>query len=139
MLQTEQNPSFEIQKKAKFSTCAYSKCGKYIAAGCENGEITIWDINANKIVREERSGDVEAQCITAIDWNPSNNGEIAYTDNSGQFGLVENIFESDEYFLDEEAEAPVNDDVDFGDSKPIVFYLYLLCVIIYGFAILIDS
>lgn len=82
-------------------------------------------------MREERRGDVEAQCITAIDWNPSNNGEIAYTDNSGQFGLVENIFESDENFLDDEAEAPVNDDVDFGDSKIIIFffYPYLLCVI----------
>lgn len=139
MLQIKRNPSFLIQNKAKYSTCAYSKCGKYIAAGCENGEITIWDINANTIVRENRSGDVEAQTITSIDWNPSNNGEIAYTDNSGQFGLVENIFENDDNFLDDEAEAPVNDDVDFGDSKLIIFYLYLIRVIIYNFAILIDS
>lgn len=120
----------KIQKKTKYSTCAYSKCGKYIAGGCENGEITIWDINANKIVREERNGgDVEAQCITSIDWNPNHNGEIAYTDNSGQFGLIENIFESDENFLDDETEAPVNNDIDFGDSKTIIFLFTFICFV----------
>lgn len=91
-------------------------------------------------MREERSGDVEAQCITAIDWNPSNNGEIAYTDSSGQFGLVENIFKSDENFLDDEAEAQVNDDVDFGDSEIFIsLSLFALRDRIYEFVTLIDS
>lgn len=105
--------------------CSYSKCGKYIGAGGENGEITIWDIEANKIIREmEKSTETEAQCITAIDWSPKHNGEFAYTDKTGQFGLVENIFGSDDNILDRDNEIEeLNDDINFGDSEySILFY-----------------
>lgn len=108
--------------RSKYSVCSYSKCGKYIAAGSENGEFSIWDIDANKLIHEDKSGDNEAQCITAIDWNPSSNGEFAYTDNTGQFGLIESITGGDEddeeeNILEREAENRMDDDIDFDGSK----------------------
>lgn len=106
-------------KSAKYTVCSYSTCGKYIAAGKENGGVTVWNIGTGGILRErKRSNETDAQCITSIDWNPKQNGELAYTDNSGQFGLVENIIETDEHNLDDECdEVEENDNIDFGDSK----------------------
>lgn len=108
-----------FQNKSKYTVCAYSKCGKYIAAGGENGEITIWDIGSGSIIRErKKTNETDAQSITSIDWHPTNSGELAYTDNTGQFGLIENILDADENGLDgENGMAEVNDDIDFGDSK----------------------
>lgn len=115
------------QNGSKYSVCSYSKCGKYIAAGNENGDFSVWDIDTNKLIQEEKSGDNDAQCITAIDWNPNNNGEFAYTDNTGQFGLIENIVDANDEddgndILDREAENGVEDDVDFGERKNFLFF-----------------
>lgn len=96
--------------------CSYSKCGKFIAAGGEKGEFSIWDIDANKLIDEDKSGEADAQCITAIDWNPKADSlEFAYTDNSGQFGLIENICDSDENVVDRDYELAVDGDVNYGD------------------------
>lgn len=110
--------------------CSYSKCGKYIAAGSENGEFSIWDIDANKLINEDKSGESEAQCITAIDWNPNADSlEFAYTDNTGQFGLIENISESDENIIDRDDELAADDVINFGDSMSFLsfsFFFYYL-------------
>lgn len=119
---------YHNQIKSNYSVCSYSKCGKYIAAGAENGEFTVWDIDTNKIIEEDKFGDNEAQCITAIDWNPNNNGEFAYTDNTGQFGLIENIADNDENILERaELANEMDEDVDFGDSEFIneILFFYL--------------
>lgn len=106
-----------FQINSNYSVCSYSRCGKYIAAGAENGNFSIWDIDANKLINENKSGDTEAQCITAIDWNPSKDVlEFAYTDNTGQFGLIENITEFDENVLYRDEELAETDDINFGDS-----------------------
>lgn len=108
--------------------CSYSKCGKYLAAGGENGEFSVWDIDANKIIEEDKFGDNEAQCITAIDWNPNNNGEFAYTDNTGQFGLIENITDNDENIVErDDLEDRMDEDIDFGDSE---YYIFEICVLL---------
>lgn len=107
--------------------CSYSKCGKYIAAGGEKGEFSIWDIDANKLINEDKSGETEAQCITAIDWNPNTDSmEFAYTDNTGQFGLIENISDSDENAIDRDDELAVEDDINFGD-RMYLFCFFLFC------------
>lgn len=110
------------QNNSKYSVCSYSKCGKYIAAGGENGEFSIWDIDTNKLIDEDRSGEAEAQCITAIDWKVDSM-EFAYTDNTGQFGLVENITDSDENVIDRDEELAVEDDINFGDRMCFLFIL----------------
>lgn len=89
-----------------------------MAAGKENGGINVWNIGTGAIIRErKKSNEADAQCIVSIDWNPKENGELAYTDNSGQFGLIENITESDENFPDNEEAVAEDDDIDFGDSR----------------------
>lgn len=104
--------------RSKYSVCSYSKCGKYIAAGGENGEFSVWDIDTNKIIQEEKAADSDAQCITSIDWNPNNMSEFAYTDNTGQFGLIENITDVDENILERDEDIGMDEDViQYGDSK----------------------
>lgn len=104
--------------RSKYSVCSYSKCGKYIAAGGENGEFSVWDIDTNKIIQEEKATDSDAQCITSIDWNPNNMSEFAYTDNTGQFGLIENITDVDENILERDEDNGMDEDViQYGDSK----------------------
>lgn len=107
------------QMKSEYSVCCYSPCGTYIAAGGTNGEIVIWNIESNQLIREEKGSVNEAQCIAAINWNPSNNGELAYTDNTGQLGLAVNIFDGDNEDGDNEDLTSVADDngIDFDGSK----------------------
>lgn len=89
-----------------------------MAAGGVNGEISIWDIDGNRLIKDEKR-DNDAQCITAIQWNPLNNGELAYMDNTGQFGLVTDIFDSDNNVLERDNDQidEVEGDVDFGGRK----------------------
>lgn len=107
-----------MQASVEYTTCCYSPCGKYIAAGGTKGEISVWDVEGGRIIKEEKK-DNDAQSITAIIWNPLNNGELAYMDNTGQFGLVTDIFDIDNNILerDEELDGEVDNDVDFGDSE----------------------
>lgn len=79
------------------------------------------------MIDEDKCGDAEAQCITAIDWNPrADSLEFAYTDNTGQFGLIENICDSDENVIDRDDELAVEDDINFGD-RTWTFFSYLFC------------
>lgn len=74
-----------------------------------------------------RSGDVvkgetkssEAHKITAIEWNPANNGEFAYTDSTGQLGTIIDCYNVDDNILENgiDENGSVTNDVDFGDSK----------------------
>lgn len=122
-----------FQNQSKYSVCSYSKCGKYLAAGTEKGDFSIWDIDANKLISEDKSDDTEAQCITAIDWNPNMDSlEFAYTDNTGQFGLIENIGDSDENMIDRDDELAVDDDINFGDRMSLL-YTRTPCVKIVNF------
>lgn len=68
---------------------------------------------------KEETKEREAQCIASIQWNPLNNGEIAYMDNTGQFGIITDIFDSDNNILERDVEADegAEADIDFGDSK----------------------
>lgn len=107
--------------QSEYSVCCYSPCGNYIAAGGTNGEIVVWDIESNKLVREESRGSHDAQCIAAINWNPTNNGELAYTDNTGQLGLVVNIIDGDSDDANDGDLMSIGGDngVDFDDSMAV--------------------
>lgn len=104
--------------ECEYSVCCYSPCGSYIAAGGTNGEIVVWNIESNKLIREEKGRHTDAQCIAAINWNPTNNGELAYTDNTGQLGLVVGIFDEENDDANDEDVTSVDDNgVDFDGSK----------------------
>lgn len=105
---------------ADYSVCCYSPCGKYIAAGGVSGEISIWSAKSGDKIKGDTKGN-DCQTITAIDWNPMNNGELAYTEISGQLGIVAGCYDdvaedNVNDLIDEQADVD-NNDVDFGDSK----------------------
>lgn len=77
---------------ADYSICAFSPCGKYIAAGSITGEISIWIVETENVISGEISG--ESQRITSICWNPRIYNELAYCDSAGQLGTIINISES---------------------------------------------
>lgn len=73
---------------ATFTVCRYSTCGKYLAAGTDRGDICVWHVRSGEAVEVLAKEDVQAQSITSIEWNPANSDEMAYTDNTGQLGLL---------------------------------------------------
>lgn len=105
---------------ADYSVCSYSPCGKYIAAGSVSGEISIWNAKSGDKIKGDTKGD-DCQTITAIEWNPMNNGELAYTEISGQLGIVGGCYDLAEHnaddLIDDQAADVDDGDVDFGDSK----------------------
>lgn len=77
------------------------------------------------MIEEDKSGETEAQCITAIDWSPkADSMEFAYTDNTGQFGLIENICDSDENVIDRDDASAVEDDINFGESMLLSYFRF---------------
>lgn len=102
----------------EYSVCAYSHCGKYLAAGTVTGEISIWNVRSGEIVRGETKG-TDPNGITAIAWNPSGNGEFVYADNSGQLGTVNDCWIADDGENDifKEGASDTTSEVNFGGSK----------------------
>ena len=108
---------------SEYTVCSFSHCGKYLAAGTVSGDISIWEVKSG----EPMKGEVlttDATNITAIEWNPLNNGELAYADNTGQLGTIMDCYDGDE--LDNDIghiEDEENDDrVNFDGSKSIFIF-----------------
>ncbi|XP_046384284.1 WD repeat and HMG-box DNA-binding protein 1 [Ischnura elegans] len=95
--------------KKPLSIAAFSPCGGYLAASAIGGELIIWDINSTKtIVKETHESGLP---MTAMVWNPSGNGELAFCDNQGQLGLFENcIPQSADYSKPDDIGAPVDNE-----------------------------
>lgn len=77
----------------KFSGIYYglsmSPNGKYLAAGCYDGNILIFDIDSKTCV--DRYTHDNGFTITSLAWNPSGKPEIAFCDREGQLGMLEDI------------------------------------------------
>lgn len=74
---------------AAFTLCRYSPCGNFLAAGTVTGDICVWRVRSGEPIDILNKDDAQTQPITTIDWNPtSSDGEMAYTDNSGQLGTI---------------------------------------------------
>lgn len=98
--------------------CRYSRCGRYLAAGTISGDICIWEARSGNVIKVDAK-DNDAQSITAIDWNPTIAGELAYTDNTGQLGTVTDCTSAERA---EQIDAdPADEDVVFDGSK-VFFY-----------------
>ncbi|KAL5009063.1 hypothetical protein ScPMuIL_014644 [Solemya velum] len=69
-------------------TCL-SPDGKYLAAGSSDGVICVLDLGNKQCV--DRFKHEKSFSITALAWNPKGNREIAFCDNQGQLGLLEEI------------------------------------------------
>lgn len=76
---------------ADYTTCEFSLCGKFVAAGTLSGEISVWDVVKKTAIDGDTKGEF-MDGICSISWNPANNGEFVYCDQGGQLGLVENCY-----------------------------------------------
>lgn len=63
-----------------YSIVQYSPCGKYLAAATQQGDLVIWDVNAEIVV--DVSSHPSSVAICAMAWNPK--GE--FNNNSNNLG-----------------------------------------------------
>lgn len=74
----------------------WSNCGRYIAAGTNIGFILAWNISSKVIVLHAECR--ERYSIRSLVWCPKNDEmSLAYCDDHGQLGLVDNICSEDEF------------------------------------------
>ncbi|XP_069117606.1 WD repeat and HMG-box DNA-binding protein 1-like [Argopecten irradians] len=85
------------------SILALSPNGKILAAASSEGSILVWDINTKKCV--DRYRHPKKFSVTAIAWNPKKPNELAFCDQEGQLGLMEDITLS----LDAKQSVPVQE------------------------------
>jgi WD40 repeat protein len=93
-----------------------------MAAATVKGEISIWNVRKGTFLSGSTKGN-EDFAVTSLAWNPSNNAEIVYTDNTGQICMIR-------LSLDEDADAiitePAADDDDFyNESKWNLLYCWM--------------
>lgn len=70
-----------------YSTCSFSSCGEYLAAGSTVGEISVWNVADKQPIKGQYAGD-DLHMITSLAWNPKSNGELAFCDKDGQLSTV---------------------------------------------------
>ncbi|KAM4662797.1 WD repeat and HMG-box DNA-binding protein 1 isoform 1-T2 [Discoglossus pictus] len=70
----------------------WSPCAQYLVAGSVDGCIVVWNV-ATKICLE-RVKHEKGYTICAVSWNPKLS-QVAYTDNEGNLGLLENVCHGD--------------------------------------------
>ncbi|KAL4149661.1 hypothetical protein QTP88_003553 [Uroleucon formosanum] len=78
----------------EITVMSWSKCGRYIAAGTNTGFILAWNVSSQVIVLHAECK--ERHSIRSLVWCPKT-GEytLAYCDDYGQLGLVENATSDD--------------------------------------------
>ncbi|NXI54311.1 WDHD1 protein, partial [Chloroceryle aenea] len=67
---------------------AWSPSGQYLAAGSVDGSIVVWNVETQECI--ERMKHEKNYTVCGLAWHPKCN-QIAYTDNEGNLGLLENI------------------------------------------------
>ncbi|XP_028257816.1 WD repeat and HMG-box DNA-binding protein 1 [Parambassis ranga] len=65
---------------------AWSPCGRFLAAGCIGGLMTVWDVTSKLCV--ERQKHEKGFTVCGLAWHPSGS-QIAYTDTEGSLGLLD--------------------------------------------------
>lgn len=70
------------------SVTAISPSGQFIAAGCRDGRIIVWDIEKQLCIISEKSP--KGMAITGLAWHPKGK-EIAFVNGAGEFGTMENF------------------------------------------------
>ncbi|MEE6492231.1 hypothetical protein FKM82_016522 [Ascaphus truei] len=70
----------------------WSPCGQYLVAGSVDGCIVVWNVVTKACV--ERIKHEKSYTICALSWHPRM-AQVAYTDNEGNLGLLENVCHGD--------------------------------------------
>ncbi|KAM4690958.1 WD repeat and HMG-box DNA-binding protein 1 [Rhinophrynus dorsalis] len=71
---------------------AWSPCGQYLVAGSVDGCIVVWNMATKSCM--ERIKHEKSYTICALCWH-SKLSQVAYTDNEGNLGLLENVCQGD--------------------------------------------
>ncbi|XP_013388895.1 WD repeat and HMG-box DNA-binding protein 1-like [Lingula anatina] len=79
--------------KELVSITVFSPCGNYLAVSCIDGWVLIFDFKLGVCV--ERVQHDKKLTISALAWNPKGNKEIAFCDNQGNLGVLENVIPED--------------------------------------------
>ncbi|XP_043930343.1 WD repeat and HMG-box DNA-binding protein 1 isoform X2 [Protopterus annectens] len=88
---------------------SWSPCGRYLAAGSIDGNIVVWNVENKKCL--ERVKHEKSYTICGLAWHPRG-GQIAYTDNEGNLGLLENVADLIEKASSGKVSATVAKDYD---------------------------
>lgn len=95
-----------------YTVCSFSHCGSYLAAGTSKGQVSIWELSSKEVIKGEFNGE-EEHPITAIEWNPNNKDEVAFTDSDGQLSTANVRHHSDrENGVIDNGKAEVEEDPD---------------------------
>lgn len=84
---TAQATLTDAKLKGVFTVCAFSNCGKFIAAGTSKGELLVWTASDGKRINGSAEGESD-EAITSLNWNPNGLLQFVYADKSGQIGCV---------------------------------------------------
>lgn len=85
---------------------SWSNCGRYIAAGTNIGYILVWNISSKVIVLYAECK--ERHSIRSLVWCPKDDeNTLAYCDDHGQLGLVENACSDDDFYKNTTIEVPI--------------------------------
>lgn len=81
----------------EITVISWSNCGRYIAAGTNIGYIFVWNISSKVIVLHAECK--ERYSIRSLVWCPKDgDNTLAYCDDHGQLGLVENACSEDDFY-----------------------------------------
>ncbi len=67
----------------------WSPDGRHLASGTTKGRIIVWNVEDKKAVAEKTTS--RGYGINSIAWNPQKGSEMAFIDNQGYWGLLENL------------------------------------------------
>uniref|UniRef100_A0A672ZVI2 WD repeat and HMG-box DNA-binding protein 1 n=1 Tax=Sphaeramia orbicularis TaxID=375764 RepID=A0A672ZVI2_9TELE len=82
---------------------SWSPCGRFLAAGCIGGLMTVWDVDNRLCV--ERQKHEKGFTVCSLAWHPSGH-QIAYTDTEGSLGLLDGL--SSASSTSNSTKAPIN-------------------------------
>ncbi|MCL4124283.1 UNVERIFIED_CONTAM: hypothetical protein GTU68_034340, partial [Idotea baltica] len=73
------------------SIATTSLCGQYIALGCRDGRITVWNIKKRSCIISEKPS--KGMAVTGLVWHPKGKEELAFVNSGGEFGTMENFLQ----------------------------------------------
>jgi chromosome transmission fidelity protein 4 len=98
---------------ANFSIVQFSTCGKYLVATTCEGDFVIFSVEMETVCGKSKHPNATAIC--GLMWNPSENGQIVYTDTEGQLGIMSECIIKNSSALPDDVFT--DNGVNFGDIQ----------------------
>ncbi|RXG72514.1 WD repeat and HMG-box DNA-binding protein 1 [Armadillidium vulgare] len=68
------------------SVVQLSPCGRYLALGCYDGRIVVWNVSNRSCLASEKHN--KGMAVTGLAWHPKGKEEIAFVNKGGEFGTM---------------------------------------------------